>query len=165
MWLPVVNIRYVLINLWSISSVVLQRMLLFLQGGEQGEGEDCSKDLYGDLPMNRSQEKRPVTHTPFGEIGRNLANQTITVRARLHTSRGKGTQYLTAIIKDERGVACCTISTSKSICLIYLTYFREASIFCSSKPSQHHTVCVGSGGECVQTDGQVCLQHHQRKHY
>ena len=66
------------------------RVLLILQEAEQGEEEDCSKDFYGNLPMNRSQEKRPVTHIPLEDIGRPLANQTVMVRSRLHTSRGKG---------------------------------------------------------------------------
>lgn len=96
---------------------------MLLQDAEQAEGEDCSKDLYGNLAMNRSQEKRPVTHTPLKDIGRNLSSQTVTVRARLHTSRGKGivstlpVPFLSLKIKDQWHIAQSCLSYL-FICLI-----------------------------------------------
>ncbi|XP_045117848.1 aspartate--tRNA ligase, cytoplasmic-like [Portunus trituberculatus] len=81
---------------------------------EQDEGEDCSKDLYGNLPMNRSQEKRPVTHVPLKDIGRNLSNQTVTVRARLHTSRGKGKQVF-FILRSQASTVQCVLCVGEKV--------------------------------------------------
>lgn len=41
--------------------------------------------------MNKSQQKLEVKHIDIRDLGKNLANQTVLIRARLHTSRGKGT--------------------------------------------------------------------------
>jgi len=70
------------------------------------EDEDCAVGLYGALPLIRSEEKKPVTHIEFKSLSKSLANQTVTVRARLHTSRGKGKQCFFVLRGGDETVQC-----------------------------------------------------------
>lgn len=81
---------------------------------EEGEEEDVAKDFYGNLPMNRSQEKRPDAHTPLADVGRSLATRTITVRARLHTSRGKGKQAF-FVIRSQASTIQCVLAVGEQV--------------------------------------------------
>jgi hypothetical protein len=53
-----------------------------------------SKDLYGDVPLNRSQGDPELRFTKkftnVKDIDDKMADQLVTVRGRCHTKRGKG---------------------------------------------------------------------------
>merc|ERR1712168_705700 len=56
--------------------------------------------------MNRSQEKMEVKHALLENLGKDLANQTVLIRARLHTSRGKGKQAFFVLRNRDESVQC-----------------------------------------------------------
>ncbi|KAK8737578.1 hypothetical protein OTU49_004548 [Cherax quadricarinatus] len=73
---------------------------------QEGAEVDCSVGLYGNLTLNKSQEKLPVTHKELKDLDESLANQNVTIRARLHTSRGKGRQAFFVLRSCEHTVQC-----------------------------------------------------------
>ena len=63
------------------------------QGGLEESGEDVSQGKYGVAQMNQSREKPEFRFIEdFSILTEKLDNQTVWIRARLHTSRAKGTQ-------------------------------------------------------------------------
>jgi len=70
------------------------------------EDEDCAIGLYGTRPLIRSEEKKPVTHVEFKKLSKSIANQTVTVRARLHASRGKGKQCFFVLRGGDKTIQC-----------------------------------------------------------
>ncbi|XP_069993826.1 aspartate--tRNA ligase, cytoplasmic [Penaeus vannamei] len=75
-------------------------------GNNEGPEEDCAEGCYGDLPLNKSQQKLEVKHIDIRDLGKNLANKTVLIRARLHTSRGKGKQAFFVLRHREHTVQC-----------------------------------------------------------
>ena len=62
-------------------------------GGLEESGEDVSQGKYGIAQMNQSREKPEFRFIEdFSILTEKLDNQTVWIRARLHTSRAKGTQ-------------------------------------------------------------------------
>lgn len=76
--------------------------------------EDCAVGHYGTLPLNRSQEKRPVVHKEVKDLSKNIANETITLRARLHTSRGKGKQAF-FVLRSRQHTIQCVIAVGEKV--------------------------------------------------
>uniref|UniRef100_A0A914XNB2 Aspartate--tRNA ligase, cytoplasmic n=1 Tax=Plectus sambesii TaxID=2011161 RepID=A0A914XNB2_9BILA len=57
---------------------------------DENEGEDVSKDLYGEYGLIQSTEKNKINFLDVSEISEKLDGQEVWVRGRLHTSRSKG---------------------------------------------------------------------------
>jgi len=70
--------------------------------------EDYARDNYGTLPLIQSKEKSDRQLVPVRDINESLAKQTIWVRGRVHTSRGKGKQCF---------LVSTSISNNSSSCL------------------------------------------------
>merc|ERR1712168_323326 len=64
--------------------------------------------------MNRSQEKMEVKHALLENLGKDLANQTVLIRARLHTSRGKGKQAF-FVLRNRADTVQCVISAGDKV--------------------------------------------------
>ncbi|KAK4302033.1 hypothetical protein Pmani_025853 [Petrolisthes manimaculis] len=64
--------------------------------------------------MIRSEEERPVTHIAVKDLGRPIANQTIIVRARLHTSRGKGKQAF-FVLRSQAYTVQCVVAVGEKV--------------------------------------------------
>ncbi|PNW82442.1 hypothetical protein CHLRE_06g279150v5 [Chlamydomonas reinhardtii] len=56
----------------------------------QPDPEDPLKDKYGDYPMVQSQGQTTRKWTEVEQLEKELADQTVLVRARIHNTRGKG---------------------------------------------------------------------------
>uniref|UniRef100_H2YQ12 Aspartyl-tRNA synthetase n=1 Tax=Ciona savignyi TaxID=51511 RepID=H2YQ12_CIOSA len=69
-----------------------QRQQELSEAQQKSDAEDISKDLYGDMVMIQSTERPDRCLEPIGNIGPKMADTSIWVRGRLHTSRGTGKQ-------------------------------------------------------------------------
>ncbi|KAK7084157.1 Aspartate--tRNA ligase, cytoplasmic [Halocaridina rubra] len=56
--------------------------------------------------MNRSQEIRPIEHNEISVLNKTMAEKTVLLRARLHTSRGKGKQAFFVLRNRQHTVQC-----------------------------------------------------------
>ncbi|XP_064114710.1 aspartate--tRNA ligase, cytoplasmic-like [Macrobrachium nipponense] len=81
---------------------------------QEASEEDCAVGHYGNLVMNRSQEKKPVTHMEIKELGKNLASESVLLRARLHTSRGKGKQAF-FVLRSRQHTVQCVIAVGEKV--------------------------------------------------
>jgi len=78
-------------------------------GGEEevkDEGPDISVGKYGVQEMNQSKFKPTTVLTPVKDLNLKLAEQKITVRGRLHTSRAKGKQCFFVVRQQATSVQC-----------------------------------------------------------
>lgn len=71
------------------------------QQQEEQMGEDYSKDFYGNLPLIRSTEKNGTPLTKISNCSPDIAEKTVKIRARLHTSRSKGKQCFFVLRQQE----------------------------------------------------------------
>ncbi|XP_065176204.1 aspartate--tRNA ligase, cytoplasmic-like [Sycon ciliatum] len=62
--------------------------------------EDVSKGLYGDMPVIRSTDRPGRTFVRVDELSESLADKTVLVRARLHTSRLTG-KYCFVVLRQQ----------------------------------------------------------------
>lgn len=58
----------------------------------QQQGEDVSKDRYGEVPLIQSKEKTDRVWTDLKELDLSKKGEKVLIRGRLHTSRGTGKQ-------------------------------------------------------------------------
>ncbi len=78
--------------------------------------EDFAQGSYGILPLIQSKEKVDIQLLPVRDVNETLAKQTIWVRGRLHTSRGKGKQCFLVIRHQSatlQAVVCVNENVSK----------------------------------------------------
>lgn len=78
--------------------------------------EDYAQGSYGTLPLIQSKEKLDRQLLPVRDINESLAKQTIWVRGRVHTSRGKGKQCFLVIRHQSatiQAVVCVNENVSK----------------------------------------------------
>ncbi|CAB4022859.1 aspartate--tRNA ligase, cytoplasmic-like, partial [Paramuricea clavata] len=89
---------------------------------EANEGEDVSKDCYGNLPLNQSQEKTARVWTKVKDLLPEKAGEKVLVRGRLHTSRGTGKQCFVILRERQFTVqAICAVSETISRQMVKFT--------------------------------------------
>ncbi|OTF77844.1 aspartate-tRNA ligase, cytoplasmic-like protein [Euroglyphus maynei] len=77
--------------------------------------EDHAKDNYGVSPMIRSTEKKSErTFINVSQIDESLANQTIWIRGRLHTSRAVGKQCF-FVVRQRQSTLQCLLSVGEHV--------------------------------------------------
>jgi aspartyl-tRNA synthetase len=81
---------------------------------ESGDEPDVSSGKYGELPLNQSQTKLNRVVTSVTTIEKQVAGQTVWIRARLHTSRSKGKQCF-LVLRQGRGTIQAILSVSPEI--------------------------------------------------
>ncbi|ORY97482.1 hypothetical protein BCR43DRAFT_523651 [Syncephalastrum racemosum] len=60
------------------------------KAAREANNVDYSKDRYGNLPMNQSAERPGKVYEDITKINASRAGETVTIRARVHTSRATG---------------------------------------------------------------------------
>ncbi|CAF1120821.1 unnamed protein product [Adineta ricciae] len=93
--------------------------------------EDFAKDSYGNLPLIQSKEKNDRQLLPVRDVNEALAKQTIWVRGRLHTSRGKGKQCFFVIRHQSatiQAVLCVNENVSKPMVKFVANISKESII-------------------------------------
>lgn len=76
------------------------------QQPEAGDADDCSEGRYGQLPMIQSSEAICRDFVHVRDLQPSLANATVWVRGRLHTSRAKGKQCFLVLRQQQYSVQC-----------------------------------------------------------
>ncbi|CAF0881136.1 unnamed protein product [Rotaria sordida] len=107
-----------------------------LQEQQQNESstaheEDFSQGNYGIMPLIQSKEKIDRQLIPVRDINEKSAKQTIWVRGRLHTSRGKGKQCFLVIRHQSatiQAVVCVSENVSKPMVKFATTITKESVI-------------------------------------
>jgi len=93
--------------------------------------EDFAQGNYGVLPLIQSKEKIDRVLVSVREINETLAKQTIWVRGRLHTSRGKGKQCFVVVRHQSatiQVVACVNENISKQMVKFIMGISKESVI-------------------------------------
>jgi len=84
--------------------------------------DDCSEGKYGDLPLIQSKEKTNRVWTDVKDIDLSKKNQSLLVRARLHTSRGTGKQCFVMLRQRQYSIqALCAVNESISKQMVKFT--------------------------------------------
>ncbi|CAF0877573.1 unnamed protein product [Rotaria sp. Silwood1] len=99
--------------------------------GSTTHEEDFAQGNYGILPLIQSKEKIDRQLIPVHDINEKLAKQTIWVRGRLHTSRGKGKQCFLVIRHQSatiQAVVCVNENVSKPMVKFATTVTKESVI-------------------------------------
>ncbi|CAF0782994.1 unnamed protein product [Rotaria sordida] len=107
-----------------------------LQEQQQNESstaheEDFSQGNYGIMPLIQSKEKIDRQLIPVRDINEKSAKQTIWIRGRLHTSRGKGKQCFLVIRHQSatiQAVVCVSENVSKPMVKFATTITKESVI-------------------------------------
>ncbi len=93
--------------------------VLFDQNVTSATGEeDFAQDNYGNLPLIQSKDKLERQLVPVRDINESLAKQTIWLRGRVQTSRGKGKQCFLVIRHQSatiQAVVCVNENISKQM--------------------------------------------------
>lgn len=87
------------------------------QGASQqqdGEGEDYSADQYGQLPLIQSAVVVKRDFVDVKQLEPSLADKTVWIRGRLHTSRAKGKQCF-AVVRQQQYTVQCLIAVSETV--------------------------------------------------
>ncbi|CAG8501959.1 6189_t:CDS:10 [Diversispora eburnea] len=63
--------------------------------------ENYGTENYGKLPLNQSQERKGVVRTPISSINANLADEIVTIRARVQTSRAKSAKLAFFVFRQQ----------------------------------------------------------------
>ncbi|CAF4568794.1 unnamed protein product [Rotaria socialis] len=93
--------------------------------------EDFSKGSYGIMPLIQSKEKIDRELVSVRDINEKLAKQTIWVRGRIHTSRGKGKQCFLVIRHQSatiQAVICVNENVSKPMVKFVTTISKESVV-------------------------------------
>ncbi|CAF1465830.1 unnamed protein product [Rotaria magnacalcarata] len=93
--------------------------------------EDFSKDNYGIMPLIQSKEKIDRELVSVRDINEKLAKQTIWVRGRIHTSRGKGKQCFLVIRHQSatiQAIICVNENVSKPMVKFVTTISKESVV-------------------------------------
>ena len=99
-----------------------ERQAQLAEQAEANQGEDISKDCYGDLPLNQSQEKTDRVWTKVKDLLPGKAGENVLVRGRLHTSRGTGKQCFVIVRERQFTVqAICAVSETISKQMVKFT--------------------------------------------
>ena len=78
------------------------------------QGEDYAKDLYGDLSPEPTHLRTTTVYTDVAQIEEGLKGQVITVRARVHNARVKGTIAF-LVLRDTFYTVQCVACKSETI--------------------------------------------------
>ncbi|KAJ3397458.1 aspartate--tRNA ligase dps1 [Lobulomyces angularis] len=76
---------------------------------------DCSKDRYGVLPLNQSQERTFVPRAQISELNSSMENQVILMRARIQTSRLTGTKRVFLTLRQRTHTVQAILSVEEGI--------------------------------------------------
>ncbi|XP_055945919.1 aspartate--tRNA ligase, cytoplasmic-like [Argiope bruennichi] len=80
---------------------------------KQEEEDDYSKDCYGKMVMIQSHEKVPRKLIPVSSLEKDLGEEKIWIRGRLHTSRAKGKQCF-FVVRQRQFTIQCLLSVSET---------------------------------------------------
>ncbi|GBO38753.1 Aspartate--tRNA ligase, cytoplasmic, partial [Araneus ventricosus] len=80
---------------------------------KQEEEDDYSKDCYGNMAMIQSREKVPRTLVPVSSLEKDLGEEKVWIRGRLHTSRAKGKQCF-FVVRQRQFTIQCLLSVSET---------------------------------------------------
>ncbi|ODM99228.1 Aspartate--tRNA ligase, cytoplasmic [Orchesella cincta] len=100
------------------------------QPQENANEPDVSEGLYGERPLNQSQDKSVRKVEKVTDLGVSYATQTVWIRARLHTSRAKGKQCFVVLRQGRstiQGIVAVGEKTSKQM-LKFVTNVPKESI-------------------------------------
>ncbi|GIY16942.1 hypothetical protein CDAR_425042 [Caerostris darwini] len=95
------------------------------------EEEDYSKDSYGKMIMIQSQEKIIRNLVPVKSLEKDLEEEKVWVRGRLHTSRAKGKQCFFVLRQRKHTIQCLlsvSETTSKQMIKFVASITRESVI-------------------------------------
>ncbi len=80
----------------------------------QEQGEDYAKERYGDLSPEPTHERSTIQYTEIQHIDASRLGQSVTVRARVHNSRVKGTLAF-LILRDTFYTVQCVACKNETI--------------------------------------------------
>jgi len=92
---------------------------------------DFCQDKYGQLPLNQSQTKLSRTVVNVGNITSALADQSVWIRARLHTTRAKGKQCFVVLRQGKstlQGIVFVGTSVSKQMLKFVANVAKESIV-------------------------------------
>ncbi|KAJ9585235.1 hypothetical protein L9F63_002998, partial [Diploptera punctata] len=91
-----------------------ERKSLSASQQQEGDGEDYSADLYGQLPLIQSAVVLKREFVDIKQLEPSLADTTVWVRGRLHTSRAKGKQCF-AVVRQQQCTVQCLVAVNQTI--------------------------------------------------
>ena len=77
--------------------------------------------MYGNAPLNQSQEKLNKKVYKVSELGSNLIDQKVWVRGRLHTSRAKGKQCF-FVLRQQQYTVQCLVAVSEAVSKAFVKF-------------------------------------------
>jgi len=87
----------------------------------QPEENDYSKGLYGNSPLNQSQEKIQRTVERVGSLDLPLIDTKVWVRGRLQTSRAKGKQCF-FLMRQQQSTVQCLVAVSDTVSKAFVKF-------------------------------------------
>ena len=95
---------------------------------EEDLGPDVSAGNYGVSPMNQSRDKPDFRFIDVSVLSSKLNEQSVWIRARLHTSRAKGKQCFFVLRQQQYTVQCISFvsdDTSKQMIKFLSRYYNR----------------------------------------
>ena len=77
--------------------------------------------MYGNAPLNQSQEKLNKRVYKVSDLGSNLIDQKVWVRGRLHTSRAKGKQCF-FVLRQQQFTVQCLVAVSETVSKAFVKF-------------------------------------------
>lgn len=108
-----------------------ERQAQLAEQADANATEDFSKDCYGNLPLNQSQQRTGKVWTRVNELTVKKVGENILVRGRLHTSRGTGKQCF-IILRDKQfsaqGICAASETVSKQMVKFTANISKESIV-------------------------------------